>query len=344
MNKMDALTKALESSRFALEADKHTRERLVAIVESCDDAILSKDLNGIILSWNAGARRLFGYEAEEVLGKCVTILIPDDRQDEEPRILERIRRGERVLPYETVRRRKDGSLVDISLTISPIKDASGRVIGASKIARDISDRKRAEAALAKAAELQELLVAELSHRVKNTLATVVSIAEQSFSREQPPEHACQAFRQRLRALGHTHGRLAEANWTGVSFETLLLDELAPYRRHDGEKLLLSGPQVMLTPKQALTLGMAIHELTTNAAKYGALSVERGRVHVDWRVESEPRRLVISWVESGGPPVPVPERSGFGRLLLERALAADLKGEVSLDFSPSGLRCEVAVPL
>ena len=215
MNKMDALTKALESSRFALEADKHTRERLVAIVESCDDAILSKDLNGIILSWNAGARRLFGYEAEEVLGKCVTILIPDDRQDEEPRILERIRRGERVLPYETVRRRKDGSLVDISLTISPIKDASGRVIGASKIARDISDRKRAEAALAKAAELQELLVAELSHRVKNTLATVVSIAEQSFSRDQPPEHACQAFRHRIRALGHTHGRLAEANWTGV---------------------------------------------------------------------------------------------------------------------------------
>jgi len=139
MNRMDTLEAALAPSRLALESGDDTHQRLAAIVESSDDAILSKDLNGIILSWNSGAERLFGYKAEEILGKCVTTLIPADRLDEEPRILERIRRGERVEPYETVRQRKDGSLVDISLTVSPIRDAFGKVVGASKIARDISD-------------------------------------------------------------------------------------------------------------------------------------------------------------------------------------------------------------
>jgi two-component sensor histidine kinase len=202
---------------------------------------------------------------------------------------------------------------------------------------DITERRLAE-------EQRDLLVAELSHRVKNTLATVVSIAQQSLSKHQSFEEARDTFNARICALGQTHGRLAEANWSGVSLETILLDELAPYRRTDSSNLSLCGPLVTLTPKQALTLGMAIHELTTNAAKYGALSTEKGKVSVDWKVTGEPRRLHMEWVESGGPPVPIPERSGFGRLLLERALAADLKGEVSLDFSPPGLRCEITVPL
>src|SRR5882724_8184109 len=118
-----------------------------AIVESSDDAILSKDLDGIIRSWNTAAERIFGYTASEVIGKSVTILIPPGYQDEESRILSRIRRGEKVDHYETIRQRKDGSLVEISLTVSPIKDADGRIIGASKIARDITERKRTEEAL-----------------------------------------------------------------------------------------------------------------------------------------------------------------------------------------------------
>jgi PAS domain S-box-containing protein len=341
MNKMDALTAA---AKAALEGIDDPRQRLAAIVEFSDDAILSKDLNGIIQSWNSGAERLFGYKAEEVVGKCVTILIPEDHLDEEPKILERIRSGERVEPYETVRQRKDGSRVDISLSVSPIRDVFGNVVGASKIARDISERKRAELALAEAVALRDLLVAELSHRVKNTLATVASIAEQSFSRGQPIEHACEAFRDRIRALGQTHGRLAEANWMGVSFETILLDELAPYRRSDGSNVYVSGPLVRLTPKQALTLGMAIHELTTNAAKYGALSTAGGTVRADWRVDPEARKLCITWTESGGPQVNSPRRSGFGRLLLERVLAADLSGDVRLDFAEAGLRCGIHVPL
>jgi two-component sensor histidine kinase len=158
------------------------------------------------------------------------------------------------------------------------------------------------------------------------------------------EEARDSFSARIRALGQTHGRLAEANWSGVSLETILLDELAPYRRSDGCNVHLAGPLVRLSPKQALTLCMAIHELTTNAAKYGALSTEGGAVRVDWQVDSEDHKLAINWIETGGPPVTEPRRSGFGRLLLERALAADVRGEVSLNFSPAGLTCRIAVPL
>jgi PAS domain S-box-containing protein len=172
MNNMDALKAALAPSRVFLEADEETRQRLAAIVESSDDAILSKDLNGIIMSWNSGAQRLFGYTTEEVLGKSVTMLIPEDHRDEEPRILERIRRGERVEPYETIRQRKDGSLINISLTVSPIRDACGKVVGASKIARDITERKRSEQALARRREEQAAL-----HQLTDRLYRAKSVGE-----------------------------------------------------------------------------------------------------------------------------------------------------------------------
>jgi PAS domain S-box-containing protein len=153
--------------------------KLSAIVESSEDAIISKDLNGIITSWNRGAERIFGYKAQEAVGRPVTMLMPPDRVDEESGILERIRRGEPVDHYETVRRRKDGSLFDVSLTISPIRADDGTVIGASKIARDITERKRSE-------NLKEVLIAELQHRTRNLLAVVGSISSQTRFRSQVP--------------------------------------------------------------------------------------------------------------------------------------------------------------
>ena len=150
-----------------LTGDRAT-EHYVAIIESSDDAILSKDLNGVIMTWNRGAQLLFGYTAEEAVGRPVTILIPMDRQDEEPFILERVRRGEKVDHYETIRQRKDGSLVDISLTVSPIRNEKGEIVGASKIARDITESKRAQAQ-------QELLLREMDHRVKNLFTLAISV-------------------------------------------------------------------------------------------------------------------------------------------------------------------------
>ncbi|MBP1884609.1 PAS domain S-box-containing protein [Ensifer mexicanus] len=215
----------------------------------------------------------------------------------------------------------------------PGSTAGERLAG---ICMDITERKEAEAQ-------RDLLVAELSHRVKNTLATVNSIARQSFSTNPDARDAQRSFDARIRALAQAHTRLAETRWSGVSLQTIFSDELAPYRNEDVDNISLDGPPTTLPPKHALTLGMAAHELATNAAKHGALSVKSGRVRVDWAVDPIENRLCIRWRETGGPPVSPPGRNGFGRLLLERVLASDLGGDVRLEFALHGLNCTIDVP-
>ena len=168
-----------------------------AIVESSEDAILSKDLAGIILSWNHGAERLFGYTADEAVGRPVTLIIPPDRLDEEPVILDKIQRGESVEYFETVRQRKDGTLVDISLTVSPIRDSRGRIVGASKIARDVTDIKRTR-------DRQYLLLREMSHRVKNLFALSSSIVGLSARTAGSVQELANSARERLAALARAH--------------------------------------------------------------------------------------------------------------------------------------------
>jgi len=170
--------------------------QLRAVAETSEDAIVTKDLNGIITSWNEGAERIFGYEANEVIGKPVSLLIPEERHDEEPAILERIRRGHRIEHYETVRRRKDGGLIDISLTVSPLADATGTIVGASKIARDISDKKGAQTR-------QELLLKEMGHRVKNAFTLVNGIVGLS-ARYAKPQNLARDIQARLAALARAH--------------------------------------------------------------------------------------------------------------------------------------------
>jgi PAS domain S-box-containing protein len=194
---------------------------LAAIVESSDDAIISKTLDGIITSWNPAAERLFGYTAEEMIGGPIAILAAPDRENEMPAILESIRRGEKVDHYETVRRRKDGSLVEISLTVSPIRDETGRIIGASKIARDITARKQIE-------DRQRMLTAELSHRVKNLFAVVRVLAERSASKATSAAECIEAFRSRLRALNAAHNALIAEDWHWASLASLVQTALEPY--------------------------------------------------------------------------------------------------------------------
>ncbi|MFC4172983.1 sensor histidine kinase [Microvirga sp. GCM10011540] len=308
---------------------------LAAIIESSDDAIVSKNLESIVTSWNKGAERLFGYRAEEMIGNPITILFPEDRQDEEARILERIRRGERVEHFESIRRRKDGSLVEVSLTISPIKDAQGRIVGASKIARDITRHKQAE-------RLQRLLVHELNHRVKNILATVQAIARQTLSPRKSNDTVRETFEARLLALSKAHDLLTRENWDGANLSRIVTEALSPYHRDFFE---IDGPDVRLVPKMALALTLALHELATNAAKYGALSAPSGRIAITWWVQPDDvPHLILRWQERGGPFVSPPRQKGFGSRLIERSLALELAGEVKISYDPAGVICEVSAPL
>ncbi|HET6656072.1 MAG TPA: PAS domain S-box protein [Gammaproteobacteria bacterium] len=328
-----------------LEAERSRRveraaQQLATIVESSDDAIASKDLNGIIQTWNRGAERLFGYSAEEAVGRPVNILIPADHEDEEPHILARIRRGESISHYDTVRQRKDGALIDISLTVSPIKDESGQIVGASKIARNISERRAADAH-------RELLLHELSHRVKNTLATVQSIAMQTLHNAPDRKTFQKDFVARLIALGHTHELLMRSNWHGASLHDLMALELAPFEGSETPRWTASGDyNFRVNAKTALALGMALHELTTNAAKYGALSTLEGTIAVRWQVHevNGAQCLHFEWIERGGPPVTQPTRRGFGSRLIEQGLKHELRAGVKLDYKRGGLHCLMDIPL
>jgi PAS domain S-box-containing protein len=313
--------------------NEETALRLASIVDSSDDAIVSKDLSGTIRSWNAGAQRLFGYTADEVIGKPITILMPPDRINEEPGILARIVRGERVDHYETVRQRKDGSLIDISLSISPLRAPDGRIVGASKIARDITERRRAQ-------EQANLLLSEMKHRLKNSLSIVQAIASQTLGSITPQEQA--AFAGRLQALAGAQDLLTLKNLKSVPLRDVLMRALSPFQERHAERIVLDGvDDIWLEASKVTLLSMGLHELATNAAKYGALSNDTGTVRLAWHVKpaGDGRQVTLAWQESGGPPVEPPLRKGFGSLLLEQALKSEL-GRASLEFPREGVVCTV----
>jgi len=310
------------------KATELATQRLAAIVESSDDAIISKDLNGIIKTWNRAAERLFGYREEEVVGKPINLLIPADRQNEEPEILAKIRRGEGIEHYETVRQRKDGSLVDISLTISPIVGPNGRVVGASKIARDIGERKAAE-------RYTDVIVGEMKHRVKNSLALAASISNQTFHSATDDER--EEFVSRLKALGNAHEALSRKSWEGACLREIVARTLEP---HQNGSILINGPDIAIDASKAVVLALALHELATNAGKYGALSVPEGSVEVKWtELDGQPDAIKLFWRERGGPRVEQPARTGFGSRLIQRGLGAEFEA-VHLDFLPEGVECGV----
>jgi len=312
-----------------------TDQRLAAIVDSSHDAIVSKDLNGVVTTWNRGAERIFGYTAEEMIGKPITILIPPDRHNEEVGILERIRRGEHVDHYETIRQRRDGTLVDISLTVSPVKDAAGKVVGASKIARDISEKKQAQAR-------QELLTREIQHRTKNLFAVVLAVVTRSFADKYTVKDAEAAVVGRLRSLGQTHIMLMDKEWQGAELGEIVRAEMRPY----AGRVQVEGPALMLTERAAENFALALHELATNAAKYGALSSTKGRVRITWSkpASNGSNRFIFRWQEQGGPPVGVPTQKGFGSAVLEQVMAEHFEVPPQIQFPVTGVIYELSGPL
>jgi PAS domain S-box-containing protein len=309
--------------------------RLAAIVESSDDAIISKNLDGRILSWNASATRIFGYRAEEMIGESILRLIPPELHFEEDEILSRLRRGERIDHFETVRVAKDGRRIDISVTVSPLHNAAGRVVGASKVARDISDQKRAAA-------LQRLLFEELNHRVKNTLATIQAIANQSLRRSASASDFVVSFGGRIHALARAHDLLVKSEMKGSDIVDVIREQVLLGPAPD-PRISYSGPSVTLDSRAGVHLSLVLHELATNARKYGALAIPRGRLMIEWRVEATGPDLMISWREEGVPRVNAPAAHGFGTTLIERTLQSN-GGEASIRYEVGGITCEMRLPL
>jgi PAS domain S-box-containing protein len=322
------------SAAYQTYLTANTSRQFAAIVQSSDDAIISKNLDGIITSWNPGAERIFGYSAEEAVGKAINILIPEDRQNEEPAILQRLRLGERIDHFETVRRRKDGSTLDISLTISPVKNAAGAIIGASKIARDISERKRAQAHIT-------MLAREAEHRAKNVLATVEAVVH--LTKAGTAEGFKEAVSGRIRALANVHRLFVETRWEGADIRSIATEELSAYTQDRDARIQISGPRILLEPSAAQAIAVVLHELTTNAAKYGALSVPDGRLQIEWSHDSV-GSIVLHWVETDGPPVELPKSRGFGSRVMETMIRNQLKGGLNFDWRHEGLACDITLPV
>ncbi|USQ98520.1 sensor histidine kinase [Caulobacter sp. RL271] len=311
-------------------------ETLRLAIDAGDVGTWSLDLDTGEVIWSDRCYAMFGVK-------------PDESLDAE-RFIARVHPADRTRLIEAMRLAQDPDVrADYAIEFRVIADDHGerwvgvrgkvffgddgkahRFVGAVV---NITDRKRAELHL-------RLLVNELNHRVKNSLATIQAIAAQSFTGERALDQAQEAFSNRIVALAEAHDLLTRENWEGADLHevTMRLADL-----HGGQsRFELSGPAVRLSPKTALSLSMALHELATNAMKYGALSGPEGRVRIAWELvpESGPARLDLTWTEQGGPPVKPPSDRGFGSRLIERGLAAELSGSAAIDFHPDGVVCRI----
>jgi PAS domain S-box-containing protein len=308
--------------------------RLGAVVASSEDAVIGVNLEGLITHWNSGATQLYKFEAHEMIGQPIMSIVPPELRAEEDEILAKLRQGERVKNYETERISQDGRRVSISLSASSLRDEKGHIIGITKVGRDITERKQAE-------QLQQLLLNELNHRVKNTLATVQAIAQQTVRTAKSPGDFVVSFTARLQALSKAHSLLTQSAWQGADLLSLIREQLLD------ERVSYAGPSVVLEPQVALHLSMVLHELGTNARKYGALSMPRGRVSLKWSVQAtrahDDPTLILNWQERDGPAVKAPTKRGFGTSLIQQSIQAH-GGDVIVDYGSEGVSCEIKVPL
>jgi PAS domain S-box-containing protein len=326
--------RSAELSRYREEEARQASALLSAIGASSPNPIYAKDLDLRFIYANEEMLAVLGRSADEVLGSTIDEIIPRPEQ-----AVAYAEANRRVLDsgsaehVEEVFTRPDGSDVIFHSSMAPLRLGQASIVGLVGVSVDVTDRKRAE-------QHQRLLINELNHRVKNTLALVQGIAHQSFKDGGTPE-AKSAFEGRLEALSATHSLLTSENWESVSLRKIVGDAIEPFKVRS-DCFNVSGPNVALPPKSAVTLALAVHELGTNAAKYGALSDDSGRVLLHWSTAGD--RLRLTWREEGGPPVRAPTRRGFGSRLIERGLAAELKGKVVVEFEETGLICSVDAPL
>ena len=306
---------------------------LASTVHSSTDAIFSIDPNLIIRTWNGGAERLYGYTALEAIGRSLQMICPERLHNEQGGLYRETMSGKPVL-LETVRRHKDGHLIPVGISGSPIFAPDGRVIGVAAVHRDMTENRAYEEHLA-------FTLRELSHRTKNLLAVVQGLAHMIARRSDNIEDFEARFRGCVQALAYSHDLLVQHDWQGATLEELLRVQLAPFGGVDGSKIAVQGPEVFLTPPTMQSLGLIMHELATNATKHGALSSPTGSIAIGWRRDPSDNGIKLNWLERGGPPVRQPKRKGFGQVVFER-IGASLDGDISVDFRPEGFVCDVTI--
>jgi PAS domain S-box-containing protein len=311
---------------------RESEERFRRALEIETVGVIFFNTEGTITDANDAFLGMCGFSREDVAANLVRwdTLTPPEWMVASKCAIAELREIGRTTPYEKEYFRKDGTRWWGLFAARRIGESEN-----VEFVLDVSDRKAGE-------ERQKLLLGELDHRVKNTLAMVQAIAAQTLRSSETLERFAEAFQTRLQALAQGHDLLTRAQWEAVSLRDLADLTLGP---HGVKRVRIGGPDVMLEPHVAISLHLALHELATNAAKYGALSVSAGCVRVNWAVVNRPDRVLrIEWRESGGPPVSPPARRGFGSRLIERALAHQLDGEVNLGFDQAGVCCRIDVPL
>ncbi|MCF6371247.1 sensor histidine kinase [Rhizobium halophilum] len=332
-----AYLRDLTERKSAEAALLESEQRLAATYQHAFVGISEVDLTGRFLRVNEEFCKITGYTSEELLNFTFSdITHPDDLAADLENFRQQVKGTLGNYTLEKRYIRKDKQEVSAELSGSIVRDSADRPLYAVRVVRDISDRIRAE-------RHQALLVHELNHRVKNTLTTVHSIVAQTLRTYPDPSRATQVIGERLMALSRVHDVLTRRNWESVVLSDIVAEALEPYADFS-ERFAVSGPEVSLAPRACLSFAMAIQELTTNAIKYGALSVPGGQVAVTWDVERSGSMLRFAWQESGGPSVTPPIRRGFGTRLLEGGLARDMNGSAILAFASDGLRCTFEVPL
>jgi PAS domain S-box-containing protein len=315
---------------YRVETLAQARQQLATIVEASRDGIWSWTIDGTITTWNAEAERMLGRTAKEILGKSLLTLVPPERLKAAREVIAKVHQGQGSGPLETIRLRKDGTPLFVELTVSPIRDSEERIVAAATVCRDITQRKRAE-------QTEQILVRELNHRSNNLLTIIQSIAHRSLSGDSSLAAARQAFEARLQALARINRRLTESDWSGMSLKEIVRQELDPFVA----RVQIDGIDIMLSAQHAQNFSLVLHELATNAAKYGALSNGIGRIAVSWMVPDNYRRRILKfiWQERDGPLVTPPTHRGFGTALLAIAFVG-----VRLDYAAEGVICEFDVPL
>lgn len=319
---------------------RESEQRLALLVKQSPIGAILWDTEFRVVEWNHAAAQIFGHEAHEAVGRHARFIIPPDIRPMIDTIWKELvqnRGGRRSVNQNLTR---DGRLIDCEWHNSPLIDGDGKVLGVASLVMDVTERERAQ-------DRQQRMMLELDHRVKNNMAVVLSLVEQSLGTCTDAREFGKSFAQRVRALARTHALLASTRWQGADLHELIEQTLEAYAVGDSRRLTVGGPAVRLSVRAATPLALTVHELATNAAKYGALSVPGGSVAVHWSIEDsehESPRLALEWVESGGPLVVEPSRRGFGRGLIENAIPYELGGRVDMRYDRAGVICRIEFPL